>query len=219
LLAGLWDFPVVPNVGTSDPKSLEKHARDLVLTAFPQLELANDEDEGSPSLQISSLKVIGSVLHVFSHVRKTFQVICIAMRSEGGDSEEGDSQPPNAVPGRWMDDAQREPDIDEESVKPPAKKKQKVMSKKKKKGKGDESGSDAEAAELESSERRLKWTMEANVGQENLGTGTMKVWSLAQTGTGGKSIKAPKSVKKKAETTEPEKKATLLNYFQKATRK
>ncbi|KAG8788003.1 hypothetical protein FRC16_001479, partial [Serendipita sp. 398] len=132
LLAGLWDFPVVPNVGTSDPKSLEKYALELVSTAFPRLKSEKEDDspdgdEGEP-LHVSSVKVVGSVLHVFSHVKKTFQVVSIMIQgkdSSSSSSSEEATQPPDAIPGKWMDDAQREPDEDEECVKPPAKKKQK----------------------------------------------------------------------------------------------
>ncbi|KAG8808422.1 hypothetical protein FRC18_005036, partial [Serendipita sp. 400] len=235
LLAGLWDFPVVPNVGTSDPKSLEKYALELASTAFPRLKSEKEDDspdgDEGERLHVSSVKVVGSVLHVFSHVKKTFQVVSVVIQGKdsSSSSEEEAAQPPDATPGKWMDDAQREPDEDEECVKPPAKKKQKVMPKKKgkKKAKGDEDGSDSDvesSERVDGSESRLKWTMEANVGQENLGTGTMKVWSLVQDSGqaekgSAKAAKGTKSSKKKTEATEPEKKATLLNYFQKATQK
>lgn len=167
LLAGLWDFPVVPNVSSST--SFEEHARPLVRLAFPSV-----DDEGT--LQIKNVTSIGSVLHVFSHVKKTFQVVCIQLC--GAQNDDSD-MPPQVTPGEWMDDLQQSTDVPKRPTK-----KQKTEKKPK-----------------DEDEDRLKWVLEANVGQENLGTGTMKVWSLV-TSKGGASKKPRATRKPKAKLTD-----------------
>jgi A/G-specific adenine glycosylase len=141
LLAGLWDFPAIPNISSTTMKAQEKTSRELVAEAFPQVGQEGD------NLDIKGCDGLGSVLHVFSHVKKTFQVVLL--RLEGPSDVD---TPPDAVPGDWMDDKQSEEQGEEERVIEKPSKKRKVMPVQNQ-GDGDDS-------------LRLKWVLEPNVAQE-----------------------------------------------------
>jgi hypothetical protein len=95
---------------------------------------------------VKSVQILGSVLHVFSHVKKTFQVVLIRL-----ESAPDVQQPPNATIGDWMDDRQAE--MAEDVVPKRATKKRKVVPSKEEDDQDNEDG-------------RLKWVLEANVAQE-----------------------------------------------------
>ncbi|KIM33992.1 hypothetical protein M408DRAFT_302956 [Serendipita vermifera MAFF 305830] len=142
LLAGLWDFPALPNLSPSAKKNQEKIARELVHKAFPQI-----RDRTDNKLVIKSYDgAIGSVLHVFSHVKKTFQVVLIRL-----ESPVDVDLPPDAVPGDWMDDKQANDDEDEPEI---------IVKKAPKKRKITSIQDDDQDAD------RLKWVLEPNVSQE-----------------------------------------------------
>jgi adenine-specific DNA glycosylase len=140
LLAGLWDYPSIPNVSSSSSESLENHARDLVTQAFPTI-------KDDKTLTIKIVQVLGSVLHVFSHVKKTFQVVLICLESPADVQ-----QPPSATTGDWMDDRQAE--VTEDAVPKRATKKRKVELSKE------------QDDEQDTDDGRLKWVLEVNVAQE-----------------------------------------------------
>lgn len=147
LLAGLWDFPAVPDVSASSSDAFEEHAKELVQTAFPHL---NEPSPSSPSssLSIQSVQSVGSVLHVFSHVKKTFQAVLVRLEDTEEEEVEGDLLPPTATVGSWMDDLR--PETADDSKPKPAVKKRKTERK----------------HDGEEGEDRLKWVLEANVAQE-----------------------------------------------------
>jgi adenine-specific DNA glycosylase len=141
LLAGLWDFPAIPNISSTTKKAQEKSARELVADAFPQVGQKGD------NLNIKGCDGLGSIPHVFSHVKKTFQVVLLRLESPSDVDT-----PPDAVPGDWMDDKQSNEQGEEEQVVEKPSKKRKVMPAQ---NQGDEDDS-----------LRLKWVLEPNVAQE-----------------------------------------------------
>ena len=126
LLAGLWDFPVVPDVLSSpdSPTStFESQAYKLIKTAIPSC------SSSTSNVQIISARHVGSVEHVFSHVRKTFEVVIVELESER-DEEPG---------VEWSTFVDEKPNEDDnEEVKKPAKKKRKFDKPQEKEGDGEE---------------------------------------------------------------------------------
>jgi rRNA processing protein Gar1 len=134
-LAGLWDFPVVPDVSPSPDSSatFEAQARTLIESAIPSC------SSPTPNVQIISVRHIGPVEHIFSHVRKTFETVLVELENE---SEEE----PN-VKG-WMFIDQRLVEDDESGAKKPAKKKRKSDKRQEKESEGEE---------------KVKWVVEGEV--------------------------------------------------------
>lgn len=101
LLAGLHEFPTSPNVPTpTTPAELKRLPYTLLrpLLKVPPLPLspgggARPATRPEPAAcQIVKVKPAGDVLHVFSHIRKTYRVQWVVL--EGG----GDSAPELTVP-------------------------------------------------------------------------------------------------------------------------
>jgi len=171
----LWDFPAIPNISSTSKTAHEKSARELAAAAFPQI---REQKDGR--LVIKGCDALGSILHVFSHVKKTFQVLLL--RLEGPVDTH---TPPDAVPGDWMDDKHTGEEGEGEAAIGKPSKKRKVLP-----DKQQEDVNDTQDVQ------RLKWVLEPNVAQEkyfvptiyfaissqeySLGTGTMKVWGLVQ---------------------------------------
>lgn len=136
LLAGLWDFPVVPDVspspGSPSP-TFESQARTLVESAIPSC------SSSTSNVQIISVKYIGSVEHIFSHVRKTFETVLVELESER-------EEEPGVKGGMFVDE--RLVEDDGSGVKKPAKKKRKFDKRQEKEG-GDE--------------EKVKWVVEGEV--------------------------------------------------------
>lgn len=109
--------------------------------AFPQI-----GGDHSDTLTIRGCDARGSVPHVFSHVRKTFQVLLLRL-----ESPVDVDRPPDALPGDWMDDKQATEQDEEQVVKKLSKKRKIILAEKQ----GDEED-----------HLRLKWVLEPNVAQE-----------------------------------------------------
>jgi len=82
LLAGLYEFPTVCNVAESDSKEAQSQAgldllSDLVAKPINRTTLTSKskyfEGADESELHISQVKEAGDVLHIFSHVRKTYR--------------------------------------------------------------------------------------------------------------------------------------------------
>ncbi|KAJ7096736.1 DNA glycosylase [Mycena belliarum] len=89
LLAGLDEFPTSPNVAASTSKARQlKIAQEIVPTflhgSARLQDVAGDSDGSgaSASLRIAKVQPVGDVLHVFSHIRKTYRVQWVLL--EGG---------------------------------------------------------------------------------------------------------------------------------------
>ncbi|KAH7105191.1 DNA glycosylase [Auriculariales sp. MPI-PUGE-AT-0066] len=67
LLGGLWEFPTVP--ADSVDASADSVLRQRIV----------DEDRGPTALQVKSQRAAGDVLHIFSHIRKTWQVMLVEL--------------------------------------------------------------------------------------------------------------------------------------------
>jgi hypothetical protein len=129
-------------VATSTPSDLEEHAKTLVSSAIPQ---TNRKKDGHVS--IKSCRSMGSVLHVFSHVKKTFQVVLVELEDTSQSQH-----PPSATPGKWMDDVPSSDSKGESSGTSRSTKKRKIVPQEE----DDDTQQDS----------RLKWVLEANVAQE-----------------------------------------------------
>jgi adenine-specific DNA glycosylase len=136
LLAGLWDFPVVPDVSPSpdSPAStFESQAYKLIKSAIPSC------SSSTSKVQIISAKHVGSVEHIFSHVRKTFETVIVELESERDEE-------PGVEWSMFVDERPNEDD--DEGVKKPAKKKRKFDKPQEKEGEGEE---------------KVKWVVEDEV--------------------------------------------------------
>jgi A/G-specific adenine glycosylase len=96
LLAGLYEFPTSANVSGASASAQSKipHAllTDLLQSAPAPYTTSNfftpksrPAVASSPGLQISKIKPAGDVIHVFSHIKKTYRVQWVVL--EGGGSE------------------------------------------------------------------------------------------------------------------------------------
>lgn len=87
LLAGLYEFPTRSNLSTSpsDPLSLHAVAHELLgqLLAHPPestIQIAKEKEDSGAI--VKKIELAGDVLHVFSHIRKTYRVQWVLL--EGG---------------------------------------------------------------------------------------------------------------------------------------
>jgi rRNA processing protein Gar1 len=125
-LAGLWDFPVVPDVSPlpySPASAFESQAQHLIKSAIPSCSPSTSE------VQITSAKYIGSVEHIFSHVRKTFETVIVELESKR-------EEEPHVEWSMFVDE--RAEEDDEEGVKKPTKKKRRIGKPHEKEDEGDE---------------------------------------------------------------------------------
>lgn len=93
LLAGLYEFPTTSNVpsSTSNAKALELPYKQLVDvledSVAPYQEKGSRRKERDPSdtaYRITAITPVGDVLHVFSHIKKTYRVQWVVI--EGGNN-------------------------------------------------------------------------------------------------------------------------------------
>ncbi|KAI0674510.1 DNA glycosylase [Trametes maxima] len=171
LLAGLHEFPTAPNVPvtSSTPTSARIAIADSLLTALlvsppppaaPARPSAAPSDtqaarrsnsrtsSGSPGSPLRVAKIVpaGDVLHVFSHIRKTYRVQWVVL--EGGPT---DGPPP--LPSKAKEKAKGKPRV---AAKQTA-------------AAGASRGSPA-------SQATTQWVREDAVADANIGTGVMKIW-------------------------------------------
>ncbi|KAJ7599229.1 DNA glycosylase [Mycena floridula] len=93
LLAGLLEFPTVENIAKATSGSrLEKTSREHLAGIFgkPVLPSEHSDREVSTDLRIITFRPAGDVLHVFSHIKKTYRIHWIVL--------EGGEEPPDAAP-------------------------------------------------------------------------------------------------------------------------
>ena len=88
LLAGLHEFPTLSNVSAA---SASKPA-DIPSTFFPTLVMPSVEpyspksnSYSSDALRVTKIKPAGDVIHVFSHIKKTYRVQWIVLEGGGPD--------------------------------------------------------------------------------------------------------------------------------------
>lgn len=122
LLGGLYEFPTVP-AGSPGAAARDVIAECIVASVT---ELGAEDTDPDDAVNISGETHVGDVLHIFSHIRKTWKVTAISLSSATGRT--GQDVPPPAT----------------------------------------------------NSSRKCKWVRRAAVADSNLGTGTLKVWRLAQ---------------------------------------
>ncbi|KIK22751.1 hypothetical protein PISMIDRAFT_29621 [Pisolithus microcarpus 441] len=164
LLAGLHEFPTVAAVSDSlaaskdDPVILDK----LLATLFvdpPTLFLKDSNSqkvncEATGTLRVAMIRPVGDVVHVFSHIKKTYRVQWVILEG-GGDKPpkpQGESCLPT-VPTREM--------IEEDG-----------KDKRRKVSRASKGGNASTSA--------AQWVPLDEVESTNIGTGVMKVWKLTK---------------------------------------
>ncbi|KAL1943815.1 hypothetical protein VTO73DRAFT_3633 [Trametes versicolor] len=179
LLAGLHEFPTAPNVPVTTPStSAHIEIADSLLAALlasPPPPAAKSDGQtarrtaappapAAPArtprpLRVAKIVPAGDVLHIFSHIRKTYRVQWVVL--EGGASEE----PPALV---------QEPDFTLFGAAAPSTSKGKAPQKTHK-GSSDRSRGKISPAASSRPQGSLWVPMEA-VADTNIGTGVMKIW-------------------------------------------
>ncbi|KZT28096.1 DNA glycosylase [Neolentinus lepideus HHB14362 ss-1] len=161
LLAGLHEFPTEADVPTDISSSETAKIPESLLSELLKTPLRpskRSKADGDVGLQIVQVRPAGDVLHVFSHIRKTYRVNWVVL--------EGGSKPPELMPfcpastGKAVIKGQR-------------------GRAKAKRAKNDDTNDDnGEIEVLEKTEAR--WLPLEEVAKANIGTGVVKVWNKAK---------------------------------------
>ncbi|TDL21545.1 DNA glycosylase [Rickenella mellea] len=151
----------------------------------------NGVREDGGKVEIVHVKPAGDVVHVFSHIRKTYRVCWVGLRGGGGGGG-GDGRPPGlreefdfggeAEEERDAEDAEEENERGPRSGKVKSTKGKEAKTKKRKRTNGDEEvdGCEVDVPD-ESPALRLRWVKMEDVEGANIGTGVLKVWKKVQT--------------------------------------
>ncbi|KAI5119737.1 hypothetical protein M0805_008667 [Coniferiporia weirii] len=169
LLAGLHEFPSRADVEDSDsPTALQaigqEILREMLTEPLPPYQISSSKGlpktsrENSDDLQITKMKSAGDVLHIFSHIRKTYRVQWIML--EGGDPES--VEPPGLAVDFML---LTTPSGTGSNDKKPKNRKPKAETKEKKRAGGSTR-----------KEPTLRWVEYEDVQNANIGTGMVKVW-------------------------------------------
>jgi len=87
LLAGLYEFPTLPNVKDCSTTTASRQLGEEVLQSVlkePPAGGSVKSQSNAQAVHISNITAVGDVLHIFSHIRKTYSVQWILL--EGGES-------------------------------------------------------------------------------------------------------------------------------------
>ncbi|KAG2003307.1 A/G-specific adenine DNA glycosylase, variant 2 [Coprinopsis cinerea AmutBmut pab1-1] len=195
LLAGLHEFPTLSNAGSPSRKEMDEIVPAILsqLLVRPPVRLrkahtsvkkikSEEEILGSDSssqtdglARIVEIVPLGDVVHIFSHVRKTYRTQWVIL-------EGGEQLPALKVCESKVKESKSK--VKEECESPVSSTsssgKEKISSKQKKRRKvqdlGDGQQGKSELAPL----TEAKWVLEDDVGNENTSTGVVKIWKLAQ---------------------------------------
>ncbi|KAI5986914.1 DNA glycosylase [Pisolithus albus] len=164
LLAGLHEFPTVAAVSdslaasTDDPEILDKLLANLFVNPPPLLlQDSNSQKvncEATGTLRVAMLKPVGDVVHVFSHIKKTYRVQWVIL--EGG----GDKPPK-------LQGESRLPTVPTHEIK-----KGGGRDRRRKVSRTSKGGN--------ASTTVAQWVPLDEVESTNIGTGVMKVWKLTK---------------------------------------
>ncbi|KLO10729.1 DNA glycosylase [Schizopora paradoxa] len=149
LLAGLYEFPTLPDVQDCSSAAKAKKLGDEVLSSVLEKSPATKSSAGAQEIRVSKTAQIGDVLHVFSHIRKTYTVQWILL--EGGDA------PPT------LNKTYSSPVCSAEPAAKKAKTSKKTKESEKKSG-------------VKTAQEQLQWVAYDEVARANIGTGVMKIW-------------------------------------------
>ncbi|KDQ60186.1 hypothetical protein JAAARDRAFT_56149 [Jaapia argillacea MUCL 33604] len=158
LLAGLTEFPTSPNASKNISPSESQTVSHTLLSQLLKPRLAplsntrRKDPEGGTDLRIIQIKSAGDVVHVFSHIKKTYRVQWIILEGGGDSPPELNLNAPNIVGAQKKAGAR--------TGKPKSSKK-----------------SEASTGELP----MATWTLLEQVAEANITTGVQKVWRLART--------------------------------------
>ncbi|KAI0040452.1 DNA glycosylase [Auriscalpium vulgare] len=172
LLAGLYEFPTSPDIATSissaEEKAMPFNLLGRILTSAPVDGRPNAQaakpDTNAPADHSTGPKIVkiqraGDVLHVFSHIRKTYRVQWVVL--------EGGTGVPELVPVDSIVPVQANGKI---KINAPAVKKT---------GKGKKANDSVQNGIA--TPVTAQWVRLDDVERANIGTGVMKVWTLART--------------------------------------
>lgn len=178
LLAGLHEFLTVPNL--SGVRAASAGNADFVGDVIrdwlvPPLSTTSMDASGlevrasdtGGALYIKDIRPAGDVLHVFSHIRKTYRVYWVVLMGGGAEPPALQSKP-NFTAGSRDGSA----------------KGARSRTTKKKKRQNSETETSEEVVDLSVSGTpvpAVRWVPLAEVEGSNIGTGTLKVWRLAKT--------------------------------------
>lgn len=154
LLAGLYEFPTIEKAAAETPD--EEHTEKLISTYLKDGVNHQLSGDSADLPRIVSTRSKGDILHVFSHIRKTYRVTHVVL--------EGGATPP----------ALSAPSQDRPSSKPKSGRKGKAGAK----GKADKEASTPTPVDGPA----VIWTDVAKVADANIGTGVGKIWSLIWSG-------------------------------------
>ncbi|TCD67796.1 hypothetical protein EIP91_011924 [Steccherinum ochraceum] len=128
LLAGLHEFPTTPNVSVTSPQDMADCAQSSLRQLLvhppplscspaarnpprrsvkpgPPSDSEEEEEEGVDDLRIAKTKPAGDVLHIFSHIRKTYRVQWVLLLGGSGRVDHSD-QPQASVQAPDAEDQQ-----------------------------------------------------------------------------------------------------------------
>ncbi|KAH9941170.1 DNA glycosylase [Epithele typhae] len=173
LLAGLHEFPTAPNVPQStspQAQAASAHAllSSLLVSPPPSPSGTGGSAERSPKgVRVTQIAQAGDVLHVFSHIRKTYRAQWVLL--EGGAGEAPPALAANPVLAFAGDGD------GEAGAKPRA------AARKTKKAKAHDKNDDAAAvvaaaADASPTPPQTQWVRMDAVERANIGTGVVKVW-------------------------------------------
>ncbi|KAI0371263.1 DNA glycosylase [Pilatotrama ljubarskyi] len=182
LLAGLHEFPTAPNVPVTSSSSAHIEIADALLSALlvsppparPPATVAGQTARRAPShssagspgpspLRVAKIVPAGDVLHIFSHIRKTYRVQWVVL--EGGSSE----HPPALV---------QHPEFAALGAAMPKTSKGRAPGKRRANVSADKTrgSSPSSAASSTASAQATQWVRMEAVADANIGTGVMKIW-------------------------------------------
>jgi A/G-specific adenine glycosylase len=97
LLAGLYEFPTLPDVSPTISASAQGQTPSRLLSSILAVPVqpasfVAKTDADRETLRITKIQSVGDVLHIFSHIRKTYRVQWVVL--EGGRN----GQPPALAP-------------------------------------------------------------------------------------------------------------------------
>ncbi|KIK81555.1 hypothetical protein PAXRUDRAFT_155855 [Paxillus rubicundulus Ve08.2h10] len=179
LLAGLHEFPTVPNISGASATAAKVAEipsdllRDLLINPPVPLhpkdgktrDPCSSNDSMDAALQVVHVEPVGDVVHVFSHIKKTYRVQWVVL--EGG----GDEPPElhNALTLSTLRTGGRNKGSRKDQLR--------KCSDRSKDSKAD----DGESQSIITGTPIAQWISLDDVKDANIGTGVMKVWKLVQT--------------------------------------
>ncbi|KAI0688384.1 DNA glycosylase [Cytidiella melzeri] len=192
LLAGLHEFPTVPNVletlSAQAMRDLPHRLLSGLLTApvHPYDRTAErgrstraviDTSQSPPAETVDHLRIVkiesaGDVTHVFSHIKKTYRVQWVVLEGGGG------SDPPSFRPFDDNIGGEEEGELQQTKASATTRTNGKLVDGQ---GDGDELCLEGKGGRQEQRAAAARWLLMKDVPEANIGTGVLKVWKQVST--------------------------------------